>query len=309
MKTKFLIVGGSGFLGTHLTSALIKEGYYVKALGRGLMPALSEDNLIHSGSYEWIQGNYSNIETLNYAMQDVEYVAHLASTTLPKTSNDDPARDVFENLLPSIQLIDIAAKNKVKKFIYYSSGGTVYGVPKKVPIQEADATDPICSYGIHKLAVEKYLQLYEGLAGLNFSVMRIANPYGPGQSGLKGQGIIGSYLNKIKKNEQIQIWGDGSVVRDYVHVGDVISATLNLIKYQGFKKIFNVGSGVGISINTLISMMQTHYSGQINKIYIESRGVDIKQNILDVELIKKETGWNPKYSLDKYLEDTLKDYK
>lgn len=308
MKPKFLIVGGGGFLGTNLTSALLDKGYYVRSLGRGIKPAPFEQNLHDLEDYEWIQGDYSNIDTLNYVMQDVEFIAHLASTTIPKTSNDDPGRDVFENLIPSIQLMDRAAKNNVKKLIFFSSGGTVYGVPKKIPIEEADPTNPICSYGIHKLAVEKYLQLYEGLGGLNYSVMRISNPYGPGQSGSNGQGIIGTYLKKIKKNEKIQIWGDGTTVRDYIHINDLISATMNLINYSGSEKIFNVGSGIGISINSLISMMELYFSREIKKIYMEPRGIDIKENILSIDLIIKETGWNPKNSLDKYLEETLKRY-
>ena len=131
MKPKFLIVGGGGFLGTNLTSALLDNGYYVRSLGRGIKPAPFEQNLHDLEDYEWIQGDYSNIDTLNYVLQDVEFIAHLASTTLPKTSNDDPGRDVFENLIPSIQLMDRAAKNNVKKLIFFSSGGTVYGVPKK----------------------------------------------------------------------------------------------------------------------------------------------------------------------------------
>src|SRR5262249_42060795 len=134
---------------------------------------------------------------------------HLVSTTLPKSSNADPVFDVESNVLATIRLLTQAIQTGLKKVVFVSSGGTVYGVPKQIPILETHATDPMCSYGITKLSIEKYLHLFHVLHGLDYTVLRLSNPFGEGQRVHASQGAVAVFLGKVLRGETVEIWGDG----------------------------------------------------------------------------------------------------
>ena len=138
---------------------------------------------------------------------------------------------------------------RIRKFIFVSSGGTVYGIPQEVPIKESHPTEPICSYGISKLAIEKYMNLFHLLHGMEYCVLRLANPFGERQRVAAAQGAVTVFLDKALRNEEIEIWGDGSVVRDYFYVSDAVSAMTKALAYEGSSGVFNIGSGVGQSLN------------------------------------------------------------
>ena len=270
---KSLVLGGTGFIGQHLCRDL---GPDAKCFG----------------------GRFEDQKALREAMQGVDVVFHLISTTIPETSNRDVQFDLISNVAPTLQMLDLARENKVVKVIYVSSGGAVYGPDCHRPLKEDDATNPICAYGIHKLMIEKYLRLFYRLWGLDYRILRVANPYGPGQGASRAQGAITQFTNRMRNNEPLEIWGDGSVVRDYVHVEDVVKAIILSEKYSGPYKLFNIGSGKGHSLLELVSMVGKAAGRSVEIIFSEARPVDVPVNILDISRAEEELGWHPTISLE-----------
>jgi UDP-glucose 4-epimerase len=303
---KYLVLGGAGFMGRHLVERLVQNGEEVRVFDKSLISP--EFETISANSIEYISGNFSSIENIEKLVKGVDIIFHLISTTLPKSSNDDPVNDVATNVIPTLHLLDAARKQGIKKIIYFSSGGTVYGVPKITPTPEDHSTLPLCSYGIHKVAIENYLHLYFTQYGLSYSVMRVSNPYGGYQRTNTGQGVIPVFLQKFMSNESIDIWGDGSVVRDYIHVSDVIDAAIKLVEYKGSHKVFNIGNGQGHSLNDLIIEMASlsGHKAQVN--YLPARSLDVPVSVLDISRANQELNWNPKISLSEGIGKLLKSY-
>ena len=234
---KCLILGGGGFLGSHLCDALLLKGYAVRIFDR---PNLKRYRVFSADEdIEWVEGDFANQEDIAQAVPGCDIVYHLVSTTLPKSSNDNPVYDIETNVVSSLHLLKLARKKNVRKIIFISSGGTVYGIPNETPIKETHPTEPVCSYGISKLSIEKYLQLYHSLYGLDYCILRLANPYGERQRPTGAQGAIGVFIHKALNNEPIEIWGDGSVVRDYIYVSDVVEAFVRVIDVDAPFSLFN----------------------------------------------------------------------
>jgi len=230
-------------------------------------------------------------------MKDREVVFHLVSTTLPGPSNLDPVSDVQSNLVGSIRLLQRAVATGVRRVVFVSSGGTVYGVPTSVPISEDHPTTPICSYGIVKLAVEKYLHLFRHLHGLESVVLRLANPYGERQHPQASQGVIAVFLAKALRGEPLDIWGDGSVVRDYVYISDVVRALLAAMVYEGVHRVFNIGSGHGSSVNEVVAAIETAIGVPAERRYLDARPFDVQTNVLSIERAQRELSWTPQVEL------------
>ncbi|MBE1423705.1 UDP-glucose 4-epimerase [Desulfomicrobium macestii] len=285
-----LVFGGAGFIGKHLCSRLVRQGHRVRAFNK---PPCS-GNWPDIAGVEWLPGDFTNpVETAS-VLDGVEVIFHLVSTTLPKSSNDDPVLDLKENVASTLHLLDSVIKIKrPPKIVFISSGGTVYGIPKQIPISENHPTDPICAYGVGKLSIEKYLLLYRYLHNLDYRVLRMANPYGEYQPVHSGQGVIPVFLNKALKGDVLEIWGDGSVIRDYIYIGDAIDAAIKTMNYEGDQRIFNVGSGRGYSLNDLIHMIGELLEQRIACHYFPARPFDVPVNVLDITLAKNELDWSP----------------
>ncbi len=287
MKT--LVLGGGGFIGSHLCDALLRSGHQVRVFEypgvKSLRPTLRQ--------VEWIEGDFTNPVQVDEAVKGCEIVYHLISTTLPKTSNENPVYDVETNVIPSMQMLQSACRHGVKKVIFVSSGGTVYGIPQQIPITEDHPANPISSYGISKLAIEKYLYLFHALHGLEYCILRLANPYGERQRATASQGAVAVFLNKALHDETIEIWGDGSVTRDYIYISDVISAMLKAMHYRGAQRIFNVGSGAGISLNQMLADIEKILCKTVKRVYLPSRNFDVPINVLDIRRIQQAFDWSP----------------
>lgn len=253
---------------------------------------------------EWQEGDFGNTQDLHRALDGVNTVFHLVSTTQPQSSNDDPAFDVQSNLLATLGLLEQLRTHPEITLVFISSGGTVYGTPQRTPIPETHPTDPTCSYGIVKLAIEKYLALYRILHGLEFRILRLANPYGPGQEANRAQGVVGTFLSRVAHDESIEVWGDGSVVRDYLYIGDAVSAILQAAQYRGPERIFNIGSGRGHSVREIIGAVERTTSKAARVRYTAARKFDIPVSILDIARAKAELGWQPVIELDQGLQIT-----
>ena len=191
----------------------------------------------------------------------------------------------------------IQLASSARRVVFVSSGGTVYGVPKSVPIREDHATDPICSYGITKLAIEKYLHLYRELHGLESVVLRLANPYGERQRTHASQGAIAVFLGKALRGEPIEIWGDGSVVRDYIHISDVTRALLLAMDHAGSNRLFNIGSGLGASLNEVLEAIESATGVAPERHYLDGRPFDVPRSVLCIERAERELGWRPHIGL------------
>lgn len=291
---KCLILGGGGFLGSHLSEALLAQGHAVRIFDR---PNLIRFKSFHSEeTIEWIEGDFINREHVAHAVSGCDIIYHLVSTTLPRSSNENPAYDIETNVIATLHLLEAAHKNKIKKFIFVSSGGTVYGIPQGVPIKETHPTEPICSYGIGKLTIEKYLKLFHLLHDINYSVLRLANPFGERQRISSAQGAVAIFLHKALRNEVIEIWGDGSVTRDYFYVSDAVSALVKALAYKGDNPVFNIGSGIGHSLNDILNSIETCLGIPIKRAYLPARAFDVPINVLDITKASEHLSWKPQVS-------------
>ncbi|MDB5415460.1 MAG: NAD-dependent epimerase/dehydratase [Rubritepida sp.] len=296
-----LVLGGGGFLGTHLCNALAALGARVHAFGRSRTEAAVIDRRVH-----WTAGEFNDIAALAKVIEGQETVFHLISASVPESSNRDPAADLSANTIGTLHLLELLRSGGVQKLIFTSSGGTVYGVPEHIPIKETAATDPISAYGISKLATEKYLALYHRLHGLDYRILRVSNPYGRYQAVHRRQGVVGALLHRAVTGEPLEIWGTGDVTRDFIHVEDVVAAMLSAHAYQGSHRLFNVGSGHGMSIREVADSVERALGrGPLERNYMRTRAADVPVNILDTSLIQRETGWRPRVDWEEGLADTL----
>lgn len=287
-----LVLGGNGFIGSHLVDQLLAEGHQVRVFDK-----YEEHYRKPIPTVDYQYGDFGNRGLLMETLVDMDIVFHLISTTLPKTSNDDPAFDVQSNVVETLFLLEQCITRKVGKIIFVSSGGTVYGKPYTLPIPENSPTDPECSYGITKLAIEKYLYLYWYLHGLDYCVLRLANAYGERQRPTTTQGAIPVFLERALRNDEIVVWGDGSVIRDYIYVTDIATALLRAITYSGEGKIFNIGSGQGHTLNEVIHIIQNVTGRLLPVKYTSGRSFDVPINVLDISRAKVDLNWAPTVSL------------
>lgn len=289
---KALVLGASGFLGSTLCEYLCSLGESVRGFDRVAAPDSPGLSCV-----DWVQGDFSCAEDIDKALAGCDRIYHLLYSTIPSTSNADPAADCSENVLGTIRLLELAKHRGIKKIVFISSGGTVYGVPRMTPIKESAPVLPICAYGISKLAIEKYLHLYHVMHGIDYCVLRVSNPYGERQRIVGAQGAVGVFLGKVLSGNPIEIWGDGKVVRDYIYAADVIRALHMSMAYSGEERVFNIGSGVGVSLNELVSQIEGVLGTRVRCIYKHSRPVDVPVNVLDIRLAKEVLGWEPSVSL------------
>jgi UDP-glucose 4-epimerase len=296
-----LLLGGAGFLGSHLLEALLEDGYCVRVFDR----VRNWTGALSGSSVEFCEGDFGNRGDLAAALEGCQTAFHLVATTLPKTSNDDPVHDLETNLVSTVRFLDLASKNKLKKIVFASSGGTVYGVPITVPIPEHHETKPVCSYGIHKLAIEQYLHLYHHLYDLGYCALRVSNLFGERQHPTASQGAVVAFLDRALRGEEIEVWGDGSVVRDYVYVKDVARAFCLAARHSGAPRVFNIGSGQGVSVNQLISSIEALLGRPVSRRYLPGRPFDVPVNVLDTSLATDHLNWRPQHTLNDGLRRTL----
>ncbi len=296
MKT--LVLGGNGFIGSHLVDALLNAGHKVRVFDRG--PEVYRAPVPH---VDYRIAHFSDTPALAEALEGVDFVFHLISMTVPSTSNIDPIGDIEGNLINTVRLLQLMLQNGIKRIIYLSSGGTVYGVPKILPIPENHPLNPICSYGVVKVAVENYLFMFQSLYGMQPVVLRASNPYGVRQTHSGVQGVIGTFFNKVRNNEEIEIWGDGNVIRDFIYVNDL--ARLCVIAAESsYTGILNAGSGIGNSIQDILNGISLILGSNVPHIYKPGRSYDVPKVVLDISNANRELGWKPSVNLHEGLSET-----
>jgi UDP-glucose 4-epimerase len=295
---KILIIGGAGFIGRNLIEQLTSLDYSIRLLDI-IKPAWLNNKI------EFYEGNFTSDSVIEHALSDINIVYHLASTTIPQTSNEDPIFDIRSNLIGTVKVLNLSIKKNIKKFVFVSSGGTVYGIPETCPIPETAPTNPICSYGIVKLAIEKYLKLFHNLHGLDCCSLRVANPYGRYQRYDRAHGVINVFCHKALNNEQIQIWGDGNLKRDFIYIDDAISAMISALKYNHKGDEINIGSGKSVSLNEIVSIIKQEIKEHLDVVYKPFRGFDVPDNSLDITKASKILNWTPEVDLKSGILKTI----
>lgn len=290
-----LIVGGTGFIGRYLISELLAHSHIIRVVD------LVQPEWLPN-SVDFIQASFTEkSDKLARAFEGIDVVYHLASTTLPKSSNENIQFDIESNLIGSVNLLQYSVDSKVDKFIFASSGGTVYGNCTSLNISESDPTNPISSYGIVKLAVEKYLNLFSHQYGISTCSLRISNPYGALQDLNKAQGIIPIFMRKIKNGEPIEIWGDGSISRDFIYIDDLVNAMRKCLEVDFDSDVINISSGEAISINRIIELIENVLGCPASVKYKGAREEDVRYTCLDNNRAKLLLNWTTQTSVEEGL--------
>lgn len=297
-----LVLGGGGFLGSHLVESLAAAGHAVRSFDRSAAAVhspLTTPDANPPGTIELFTGDFLSKDDLMRALEGVDVCYHLVSTTIASTSNADPLFDVGTNVLGTLRLLESAVAAGTKRVVFASSGGTVYGIPREVPITEQHPTEPISSYGIAKLTIEKYLHLYRILHDLDYVVLRLANPYGERQRLHAQQGAVAVFLGRALRGEPITIWGDGQAVRDFVYVSDVTDALVAAAEpLKTEERVLNIGSGCGYSLNQILDAIEVVTGRPTDRSYTPGRVFDVPVNVLDIAAASRSLGWAPRVGLE-----------
>ena len=299
-KQKVLVTGGAGFIGSHQVDALIEKGYQVVVV----------DNLAR-GKKENVnlEAKFYQISVLDDSLESVfkdekpEYVFHFAAQVSVNDSLKDPVHDATINIVGSVRLLDLCVKYKVKKFMFSSTGGALYGEAEQVPTAEDYFIQPVSPYGIAKATVEKYIQFYFQQFGLEYGIMRYSNVYGPRQDSQGEAGVISIFINKLLDREQPFIFGDGHQTRDYVYVGDVVAANMKVFESDAVD-VYNVSTSRQTTVNELFDLINFKIDTHFEKKFAP-RFSGQKVSCLSYDKINQDFDWEPQVELEEGIEETI----
>jgi UDP-glucose 4-epimerase len=284
---RILVLGGSGFLGSHIVDRFIAEKHDVSVYDLYTERYRRTPRAVH-----FFTGDFGNVGALDEVISTgFDAIIHCVSTTTPKSSNESAEFDIQSNVIGTVRLLDVCVRNKVGKLVFLSSGGTVYGdIGDSPTIDESHRVRPICSYGVSKLAIEHYLSVYQHLHGLNYVSLRLSNPYGERQSPHRALGALTVFLHRTLAQQTIEIWGDGSVMRDFIYAGDVANAVYQATS-RPLKGVFNVGTGMGTSLRELLSEITLAVNIEPKIVWLKSRPFDVPRVVLDCTKLQKAGDW------------------
>lgn len=292
-----LVVGGGGFIGSHACQALTALGAKVRIFGRS-PPMFTVDA-------EFTQGVLDDAAGIVPLAKHSDTVVILTSASSPATGNANFTREVVDHVEKTVALIELCQANGVTKIVFSSSGGTVYGGNHQYPTDEDALCMPRNAYGVSKLAIENYLRVIGMLKGISTISLRISNPYGPFQVS-RGQGFIAAVAEKLLSHQRIDIWGDGKVVRDFIHVSDVATAIALACQSEVNHSTVNIGSGTGVDLLSIIKLLESAAEVKADLRFLEERNIDVKYNVLCNKLANSVFGWSPRISLSAGLADTIR---
>ena len=283
---RILVTGGNGFIGSALVVSLLAKGHQVTVV--------TYSNVIQLKPHENLLikiGDYADLKFMDEYLPGMDCLIHLAYTTVPENSVKDPVFDIDSNVISSLRLIEGMHKNFVKKLIFVSSGGVIYGENNSI-ISENSELRPISSYGISKYILEKNIELLSQQLEIQSCILRIANAYGPGQHAKRNQGVINIWSDNIRNEKEINLIGTGDLIRDFIHIDDVVSAFHKVLE-KNVTGTFNIGTGVGTNLNRILNLLEEAIGKKALIKYIPDRGFDVSSNILSTDLFRNKTGWNP----------------
>ncbi|WP_321416292.1 NAD-dependent epimerase/dehydratase family protein [uncultured Desulfobacter sp.] len=279
-----LVIGGNGFIGSHLVDFLLKKGHSVRVFDK-----LPERHRPPLKDVDYRLFSLGNTIELYESLMGIDIVYHLASSSVPSTSGIDTVADVENDLVQTLKTLDLVVKRGVSRFVYFSSGGAIYGNTKVSPIPESHPLKPISSYGIIKATIESYIYLYQRIHGLEPLVLRPSNPYGPRQGHFLAQGVISTFLRKLKGKEELIVIGNGCSTKDYIYITDMVEMCGEL-SFTDSTGEYNIGSGTGTSVNEIIHKIKEIILIDPKIKYLESQSYDVGNFILDISKVEKILG-------------------
>lgn len=284
---RILVLGGSGFLGSHIVDIFLAEKHDVTVYD--LYPERFRRS---PRGIKFFTGDFGNVGALSELIATgFDGVIHCVSTTTPKSSNESPEFDIQSNVIGTLNLLDICVRHGIGKLVFLSSGGTIYGdIGDAGMVDELHPVRPMCSYGVSKLAIEHYLDVYKHLRGLDYVALRLANPFGERQSPLRALGALTVFLHRTLKRQNVEIWGDGSVTRDFIYVGDVANAVY-LATVNPISGVYNVGTGSGLSLKDILVHITHVVDTEPSVTWLPSRSFDVPRIVLDAGKLMRETQW------------------
>lgn len=285
-----LILGAAGFIGTNLVMKLAEDdSNKIVAVDKNedFFTVMKKNNL---NNVRFTEASLEFDMKFDDILNEQDIVYHLVSTTVPTTSNQHISQELQANITFSSNLFEACVRSGVKKVVFISSGGTVYGKEVNCPLNEQTPTNPISAYGVQKVTIEKLLYLYNYMYGLDYRIVRLANPYGPYQRPNGVLGAVTTFTYKALKGEEIAVYGDGSVVRDFIYIDDAIKAIVKIVEGENKHHTFNLGCGYGTSIKNVLGTIQKSLGLEMNVFYKKGRKVDVPINYLDISRYEKYYG-------------------
>ena len=281
-KMNIVLLGAAGFIGTNLSIELLKSSKDSLTLVDKNISFFSQTVLDSIQREKIIISNMDKKTNWDDILNGQEVVYHLISTTVPTTSNMHIVQELEANVIVSANIFEACVRQGVKKIVFISSGGTVYGKTNSCPLSETYLTEPINSYGIQKLTIEKLLHLYYCMYNLDYRIVRLSNPYGPYQRPNGVLGVITTFTYNALKGRTLQVYGDGSVVRDFIYIEDAVRGILNIANGTSMYRLFNLGCGYGTSIKDVVNIIINTLDAKIGVQYTKARNVDVPINYLDI---------------------------
>jgi len=303
---KILVTGGAGFIGSNIVDLYISLGHNVVVVDN-LCSGKKENLNPKAKFYETDIRDFDALKKI-FEKENFEIINHHAAQMDVSRSVKEPIYDADVNIKGGINILELMVSFKVKKIIYSSTGGAVYGEPEYLPCDEAHPIKPICHYGLSKYVFEEYIRLYERLYGIDYTILRYPNVFGPRQNPHGEAGVNAIFILKMLKNETPVIYGDGLCLRDYLYVEDVASANA-LVLDKASKKIYNLGTGVGTSVNEIFEKVSKEFNFKNPPVYKELRKGEILKTYLKSEKIKKELNWQSKHSFEQGIHKTIEWFK
>ena len=296
-RERILLIGGNGFLGSALARSLARAGREVHVLSRSAEPGQCGGIAFHRGSQD-------DIAIVAPLLKQCRTVIHLASTTTPGSSARSPGIDTKENLLPATMLAKAMSVLPPDRLIFVSSGGAVYGNPERLPVDESCAPRPLSYHAAGKVALEALFTAFAHANGVSLAILRPSNIYGPGQPLRGGFGLVRTLLEKALRGEAVEMWGDGSAVRDYLYIDDAVEACTRLIGNPQATGLFNAGSETGTSIRELITLVAQLTGRTSEVVQRPARATDVRAIFLDSARLREATEWAPCVHLSEGIEKT-----
>jgi len=304
---KYLVTGGAGFVGSHLIQQIITKDQEVVCLDD--FSTGKRENITEFADKILIkEGDIREPLFVKDSLENVDYVFHLAAQISVNRSTREPMFDASVNIEGIINLLEAIRQSSVKRIIYVSTGGAIYGEPTIIPATEKTTEEPISPYGISKLAAEKYLKWFHDVYGISYSIIRPANIFGPRQDPLGEAGVISIFLGRIKDNNPIEIFGDGRDSRDYVYVKDISNICIKAMS-SNKKDIYNAGTGRQTNLLELVEIIERVTKRQVKKEFSPPRPGDVKHISLDASKAREELNWTPSTDLEKGISNTWKWYE
>jgi UDP-glucose 4-epimerase len=299
---KVLVTGGAGFIGSHVVDMYIDHGYEVVVVDDLSTGRLS--NLNPAATFYKLDIRSPRLASI-FEKERPDYLNHHAAQMDVRRSVIDPLFDADVNILGSINLIECAKKFEVKRFIYISTGGAVYGEPEYLPCDEAHPIKPICQYGASKHTVEHYLYMYQQLYGLEYVVLRYPNVYGPRQDPHGEAGVVAIFTGQMLNGKRATVNGDGEQERDFVYVGDCARANLLALQTKNGSTIYNLGSGQGTSVNQIFDVLKEITGYKLEPFHGPAKVGETRRIYLDAKKACVELDWVPTVSLEEGLKRTV----